>query len=316
MDITFYKATSDSIIQVDPEIKPEDWSKKLTWIDIRQENRKEVSDYFRKQHVFTDLLDCIEYPDKYALSNTFGKVIIINLPISNLHDIYKADYISVIVDGSVLITILQKGSVLFKERTLSTYSSSNYSSFRTFLFYILVLKILAQSNDNMSIARKRLRSIEQQLFEAPEDLSSKELLLCEQDINQLSDIIEDQYVGFETLASFSSLSHRQEDNSQMNKVIKGFEPLDKAMVRLEKRAESVRLHYMLFQQEESTKKINVLTIVQAIFVPLTFVAGVYGMNFIKMPELNWSLGYLYVWLLFIAMASGLIIYFYKKGWFD
>ena len=316
MDITFYMATSDSIIQVDSEIKPEEWGEKLTWIDIRQENRKEVSDYFRKQHVFTDLLDCIEHPDKYALSNTFGNTIIINLPISDLHNMYKTDYISVIVDEDVLITILQKGSVLFNERTLSTYSSSKYSSFRTFLFYILVLKILAQSNDNMSTARKRLRSIEQQLSQAPEDLSSNELLLCEQDINQLSDIIEDQYVGFETLASFSSVSQGQEENSQMNKVIKGFEPLDKAMVRLEKRAESVRLHYMLFQQEESTKKINVLTIVQAIFVPLTFVAGVYGMNFINMPELNWSHGYLYVWFLFMAMASGLIIYFYRKGWFD
>lgn len=316
MDITFYKATSDSIIQVDPEIKLEDWSKKLTWIDIRQENRKEVSDYFRKQDVFNDLLDCIEYPDKYALSNTFGNAIIINLPVSDSHDIYKAEYISLIFEEDVLITIIQKGNDIINERTLSTYSSTNYSSFSTFLFYILVLKILAQSNDNMSIARKRLHHIEKQLTQAPEDLSSKELLSCEQDVNQLSDIIEDQYVGFETLASFSSLSHGQEDKSQMNKIIKGFEPLDKAMVRLEKRAESVRLHYMLLQQEESTKKINVLTIVQAIFVPLTFVAGVYGMNFISMPELNWSHGYLYVWLLFIAMASGLIIYFYRKGWFD
>ena len=92
--------------------------------------------------------------------------------------------------------------------------------------------------------------------------------------------------------------------------------MDKAMLRLEKKAESLRLQYMLLQQEKSTKKINVLTIVQAIFVPLTFIAGVYGMNFINIPELNWPFGYLFAWLVFIGLASGLLIYFYRKGWFD
>ena len=134
----------------------------------------------------------------------------------------------------------------------------------------------------------------------------------------MADIIEDQYFGFETLALFDSPDNPQDDidnTDKINRRIKGFDTLDKAMKRLQKRAESLRLQYMLFQQEKSTRKINVLTIVQAVFVPLTFIAGIYGMNFIDMPELELEHGYLYVWILFIALASGLLTYFYKHDWF-
>ncbi|MCL2149939.1 MAG: magnesium/cobalt transporter CorA [Dehalococcoidia bacterium] len=61
--------------------------------------------------------------------------------------------------------------------------------------------------------------------------------------------------------------------------------------------------------------VKVLTILSAIFIPLTFIAGVYGMNFDFMPELNQPYGYPIV-LVFMAMiAAGLIIYFKHKKWF-
>ncbi|MGB5244317.1 MAG: CorA family divalent cation transporter [Lutimonas sp.] len=128
--------------------------------------------------------------------------------------------------------------------------------------------------------------------------------------------MEDQYVGAGMLASLSASNLGHEYILQTNKLLKGFEPREKAMLRLEKKAKSLRLHYILLQQEKATRKINVLTIIQAIFVPLTFIAGVYGMNFVIMPELEWPLGYLMVWILFVAMATGLLVYFYRKGWFD
>lgn len=65
-----------------------------------------------------------------------------------------------------------------------------------------------------------------------------------------------------------------------------------------------------------------LTIVSTIFIPLTFIAGVYGMNFNpeaspwNMPELNWYWGYPLCILLMLAIAVWLILYFKRKGWFE
>lgn len=59
---------------------------------------------------------------------------------------------------------------------------------------------------------------------------------------------------------------------------------------------------------------KVLTIIATIFMPLTWIVGVYGMNFKYMPELEWRWGYLAAWLLMVVVALGMVWYFRKKRW--
>jgi magnesium transporter len=67
---------------------------------------------------------------------------------------------------------------------------------------------------------------------------------------------------------------------------------------------------------------KLLTVVSSIFIPLTFIAGVYGMNFNtekspwNMPELNWYWGYPLCLALMAATAAGLVIFFWRRGWFE
>ena len=65
---------------------------------------------------------------------------------------------------------------------------------------------------------------------------------------------------------------------------------------------------------------KVLTIIATIFIPLTFVVGIYGMNFdpdagpLSMPELRWPWGYPAVMLFMAALAAGMLLYFKRRGW--
>ena len=59
---------------------------------------------------------------------------------------------------------------------------------------------------------------------------------------------------------------------------------------------------------------KVLTMIATIFIPITFVAGLYGMNFEHMPELHWRWGYLGVWGIFVFIAVAMVLYFKKKRW--
>jgi magnesium transporter len=59
---------------------------------------------------------------------------------------------------------------------------------------------------------------------------------------------------------------------------------------------------------------KVLTIIATIFMPLTFIAGIYGMNFKYMPELEWYWGYPAVWLVVVIIGISMLIYFKKKRW--
>ncbi|HJR53461.1 MAG TPA: magnesium/cobalt transporter CorA [Gemmatimonadota bacterium] len=59
---------------------------------------------------------------------------------------------------------------------------------------------------------------------------------------------------------------------------------------------------------------KVLTIFSTIMLPLTFIAGVYGMNFDFMPELHWRYGYFFVWGVMLAVTGGLLLYFRRRRW--
>ena len=58
---------------------------------------------------------------------------------------------------------------------------------------------------------------------------------------------------------------------------------------------------------------KVLTVVSTIFIPITFVVGVYGMNFHFMPELEWRYGYPAVWVFIVALSATLLVIFRRKG---
>ncbi|MDO6657655.1 magnesium/cobalt transporter CorA [Anaerobacillus sp. 1_MG-2023] len=60
---------------------------------------------------------------------------------------------------------------------------------------------------------------------------------------------------------------------------------------------------------------KVLTIVSTIFIPLTFIAGIYGMNFTNMPELSWEWSYPAVWIVMIIITGLMLVYFKRKNWF-
>ncbi|UYG05575.1 magnesium/cobalt transporter CorA [Halomonas sp. LR3S48] len=80
----------------------------------------------------------------------------------------------------------------------------------------------------------------------------------------------------------------------------------------------IYLSSMSHRLNESMRK---LTIVATVFMPLTFIAGVYGMNFahptspFAMPELSWYWGYPMVWGLMVAVAIGMVVWFKHKHWF-
>lgn len=74
--------------------------------------------------------------------------------------------------------------------------------------------------------------------------------------------------------------------------------------------------YYAVQGQRMNQIMKVLTIVSSIFIPLTFIVGVYGMNFKHMPELDYPYGYYTVVGVMLVIGISLLIYFSKKGWLN
>lgn len=75
------------------------------------------------------------------------------------------------------------------------------------------------------------------------------------------------------------------------------------------------IHLELSISAQRTNEVmRVLTVFSAFFLPLTFIAGVYGMNFHHMPELKWPFGYAFAWALMVAVVLAIFAWFRRRGW--
>ncbi|HSS19020.1 MAG TPA: magnesium/cobalt transporter CorA [Pyrinomonadaceae bacterium] len=72
--------------------------------------------------------------------------------------------------------------------------------------------------------------------------------------------------------------------------------------------------YLSVVSNRMNEIMKVLTIFSAIMLPLTFIAGVYGMNFDNIPELHSRYGYYVVWIIMVTVAIGMLGFFWKRGW--
>jgi magnesium transporter len=72
--------------------------------------------------------------------------------------------------------------------------------------------------------------------------------------------------------------------------------------------------YLSIISNRMNEVMKVLTIIATIFIPITFVAGIYGMNFTHMPELTWRWGYLFVWMIILSIIVGMLVFFRRKKW--
>jgi len=89
---------------------------------------------------------------------------------------------------------------------------------------------------------------------------------------------------------------------------------ERMIFRLEKRLHDLRLGYDTHQQDRINYRLNVLTILSAIFLPLTLMAGIWGMNFTNMPELERENAYYYALASMATVGLSFLFGFYWYGW--
>lgn len=82
----------------------------------------------------------------------------------------------------------------------------------------------------------------------------------------------------------------------------------------EEMIDAMKDNYISYNTYRMNKIINVLTIISAIFLPLTLITGIYGMNFENMPELGWGPAYFVTLGVMLMIGAGMLLYFKYKGW--
>ena len=165
--------------------------------------------------------------------------------------------------------------------------------------------------------RERLQELQQAADEAPESIDIGEILSLKRVTGRIQGVFEDQNLCAEQLGEVSTgVVDVASVKGRLVGAARSLDHLARRAERAQARLDEIHRHASLAAQEAANRRLNALTIVQAIFVPLTLIAGIYGMNFVFMPELEWAPSYFIVLGIMVAIAVGELVYFWRRGWFD
>ena len=180
----------------------------------------------------------------------------------------------------------------------------------------LLAGLSSRAMDAVDQMRTRVLEIQDQMEQAPEETDVAELQELGSANRTLDAVIGERIVVLDRLRLTPSSALDLEPNRDFQLAVSDAGYVDRVTDRIEKRLNNLRAEYSLHQQERTNRRLAVLTVLSAIFLPLTLLAGIYGMNFQNMPELGHRYGYPIALGSMALVAVGMVAWFRWKGWFD
>ena len=185
---------------------------------------------------------------------------------------------------------------------------------------ILTALLLMQMNrlsNEVHLARSVIFGLDQRMDRDPKSISLVEILDAKDHLLKTLAVAEEQSECIQSVSSMQTdLLEFDGVQGSRHLLIAGATSTERMAVRLEKRITDLRERYDTFQQEKTNRRLAVLTIYSAVFLPLSLIAGVWGMNFAYMPELQHPWAYPIALTSMFLVAAGMVWYFRSRRWFE
>lgn len=295
--------------------------KQVHWFNFHDISEKEkIEKYFKSQNynqlTIEDIYTKVKRPKLEEYDNYLFFSIRSALPTSSDSLKLQQEQISFVLGSNYLISLQEKRSDHFTEvrERLNNNKGVIRSKGSDFLLYRLLDAIVDNYFEVLEDTGKVIERLDKQLSTSndpnlPKRIEMQKRKLYElrkivvplRDITLLLEAAQHDYLSKENHHYFVDL---KENCLSILDEIESNKTLLEGMASL----------YYAIQGQRMNEIMKVLTIVSAIFIPLTFIAGIYGMNFENIPELKYHNGYFVVWAVMMVIAILMIIYFFRRGW--
>lgn len=321
MKLNIYHLNNDKYLEVYPAA---DYQRVFEqpgsyWLDIEEAETDELARLLAplKLHPLV-LEDCLDL-SRGALITRYERILYLEFPISFSQQTLRIPYVSVIGIPNMLITV-RRGSIPsltelandLLSGELKLYAPTTSALLYTFLDHVVDQNILLTLQ-----ARNKIDALMSAFDENADEIEVNDILEMKQYISQLAIIGEDQLYCVTTLIriesqAFTIGNQREYFRDMVNNAEYGL----RFIQRQERRLRELQDHYQLTLHNKTEARLRFLTIISAVFLPLTLVSGIYGMNFQRMPELSWIYGYPFALGLMMLVAVGMVWFFHRSGWFE
>ena len=312
------------------DVEPTDFSScidqtKTNWLNLHGLNEIEIIEaigaFFKIDNfLLSDILNTTRRTKLEESANSLFFNIKSILPAENSDNI-SVEQISFLIKDNVLISFQEKRSDFFthiRER-IRTHTGIIRTKKADFLLYFLLDAII----ENFFVTIENEEDKVEELISLSKESADPQILIRiekhRDNFNFLKRSIiplRDSLYGIKTLRE-DALCNVIETESYVyfsrlhQKCLELLEQIESDMGMLE----SASNFFFSSQSHKMNEIMKTLTIVSAIFIPLTFIAGIYGMNFEHMPELKYQNGYYTIIIIMFFIVIGMMVYFKKRKWF-
>lgn len=229
-----------------------------------------------------------------------------------------------VIPEQISIILMQNMVITFQEQIGDTLSEVleriKLSKFKIrskgndYLVYALIDLIVDKYYNSIEAMGNKLEELEEEVFDNPTpnclykiQAIKHELLEVRRSVYPLREVINRfqkddlDYINDENMKYFNDV---YDHTIKIIDTVEAFRELNAGLKDIYLSSVSLKMNQIM----------QVLTIVGAIFIPLTFLAGIYGMNFEFMPELHWQYSYPIFWIIILVVSISLIVYFKRKRW--
>jgi magnesium/cobalt transport protein CorA len=321
MNIQGYKITAEGISKLtEPQFEEQSSDKHSLYIlDVQTRDRSEAANVLRKYKVSESVLEYIQEPAEHIRfqmieKSTYGELAYFasssNPPLNYFAVIGYENCLFLIYDNDEKLT-----SEIVNELSAWIHSGSDTVD-QEIVMYIIINEILTSYGKLILKYREEIEHFAKDFDREDVEIDPDKILEYKSDLSDFTSVFEKLHFTLNFPPAKDRVGKESPYQVYFGDLMKILNTLRMSLSRTEDRVNSLNNHYLLLLQEKSNRRINFLTIIQAIFVPLTLVTGIYGMNFSNMPELNFQYGYFFVLGLMVVITLVFVRYFSKHGWFD
>ena len=289
------------------------------WLDLQISEPGELEEWLDKLRV-EDLSRrlCLEAGDRSGFYPLKREIFLVIPVLAKTEGPPEVDYVAFVCRENLLLTFHRK-PVLDLQELAALEGSDAWLPERSIsgLVSALMIDLSLEGLQHTAKLRNSILALEVRMDREPDEIKADEILDIRSELLTLASVVSDQVPSLQALSTIDKPFFKLEDaKDYMTCALVNLRAADGSLDWLDGRISSLRTGFDMHAQEKTNRRLNMLTILSAIFNPATLLAGIWGMNFVTMPELSYPFGYPMALGLIALTGWGMFFYFRRHGWLD
>jgi len=286
------------------------------WVDIEEPDMTGLEDLLAPLGLHPLILETCMDPSAGSRIAPYEQALFIKLPAYSLRDGAGQSFLSIVCLPRAILTIHNQPISALKSMAEEFSIGVRFHTLSASAVLYQALDLLIDEDVAFALEVRRDIDSLDDVIDMEDGVDMDEALGLKRRVTRLYITFEEQHHCVTTLQTIESEFFEIKDfREYFRDSLTNLDYAIRSINRQQAHLAEIRQHYVVTLQDKTNRRLKLLTIISAVFMPLTLMAGIYGMNFKYMPELKWHYAYPAVLIFMTVIAIGLLGVFYRKGWF-